>query len=120
MKKLLGILVLGLLWCNFSLASDDLIIEYNKKLLNKKLSNKEIVKICKEYESKNIDATEYSQVALNTDIGIHNYCTTAKMRNEFKQESKYNLVRDLDIEKFNFNYFTNEDYTISIPVSEIT
>jgi hypothetical protein len=42
------------------------------------------------------------------------------MRNEFKQESKYNLVRDLDIEKFNFNYFTNEDYTISIPVSEIT
>jgi hypothetical protein len=42
------------------------------------------------------------------------------MRNEFKQESKYNLVRDLDIEKFNFNYFTNKNYTISIPVSEIT
>ena len=43
-----------------------------------------------------------------------------KMRAEFKQESKYNLVTDLDIEKFNFNYFTNESYTISIPVSEIT
>ena len=24
------------------------------------------------------------------DIGIHNYCTTTKMRNEFKQESKFN------------------------------
>ena len=120
MKKFLAILVLGLLWCNFSLASAELIFEYNEKLLNKKLSIKEIVKICKEYESKNIDATEYSQAALNTDIGIHNYCTTTKMRNEFKQESKFNLVKDLDLEKFNFNYFTNKNYTISIPVSEIT
>ena len=82
MKKLLGILVLGLLWCNFSLASAELIFEYNQKLLNKKLSIKEIVKICKEYESKNINAAEYSQAALNTDIGIHNYCTTAKQKNE--------------------------------------
>ena len=30
------------------------------------------------------------------------------------------LVKDLDLEKFNFNYFTNKNYTISIPVSEIT
>ena len=102
------------------LANRDLIYEYNEKLLNKKLSIKEIVKICKEYESKNINAAEYDQMTLNIDIGTHSYCTTTKMRNEFKQESKYNLVRDLDIEKFNFNYFTNEDYTISIPVSEIT
>ena len=120
MKKLFLYVVLGLLWCNVSLASAELIFEYNEKLLNKKLSIKEIVKICKEYESKNINAAEYDQMTLNTDIGIHSYCTTTKMRNEFKQESKYNLVRDLDIEKFNFNYFTNEDYTISIPVSEIT
>ena len=102
------------------IANRDLIYEYNEKLRNKKLSIKEIVKICKEYESKNINAAEYDQMTLNTDIGTHSYCTTTKMRNEFKQESKYNLVRDLDIEKFNFNYFTNEDYTISIPVSEIT
>ena len=113
-------MVLGLLWCNFSLASAELIFEYNEKLLNKKLSIKEIVKICKEYESKNINAAEYSQAALNTDIGIHNYCTTAKQKNELKQESKFNLVKDLDLEKFNFNYFTNKNYTISIPVSEIT
>ena len=120
MKKLFLYVALSLLWCNFSLASDELIIEYNKKLLNKKLSIKEIVKICKEYESKNINAAEYSQAALNTDIGIHNYCTTAKQKNELKQESKFNLVKDLDLEKFNFNYFTNKNYTISIPVSEIT
>ena len=79
MKKLFLYVFLGLLWCNFSLASDELIIEYNKKLLNKKLSIKEIVKICKEYESKNIDASQYAQVALNIDIGIHNYCTTTKI-----------------------------------------
>ena len=120
MKKLLSIIILGMLWCNFSLASADLIYEYHQKLLDKNLSIKEIVKICKEYESKNINAAEYDQMTLNTDIDTYNYCTTAKMKNEFKQESKYNLVRDLDIEKFNFNYFTNEDYTISIPVSEIT
>ena len=102
------------------IANRDLIYEYNEKLRNKKLSIKEIVKICKEYESKNINAAQYDQMTLNTDIGTHSYCTTNKMRNEFKQESKHNLVRDLDIEKFNFNYFTNEDYTISIPVSEIT
>ena len=120
MKKLSLYVFLGLLWCNFSLASVDLIYEYHQKLLDKNLSVKEIVKICKEYESKNINAAEYDQMTLNTDIGIHSYCTTTKMRNEFKQESKHNLVRDLDIEKFNFNYFTNEYYTISIPVSEIT
>ena len=34
--------------------------------------------------------------------------------------SKYNLVKDLDIEKLNFNYFTSEDFTISIPILEIT
>jgi len=42
------------------------------------------------------------------------------MRSEFKKESKYNLVKDLDIEKFNFNYFTSEDFTIAIPILEIT
>ena len=97
-----------------------MIYEYSEKLSNKDLSTNQIVEICKEYESKNIDLGQYDQATLNIGIDIYNYCTTAKMRNEFKQESKYNLVRDLDIEKFNFNYFTNEDYTISIPVSEIT
>ena len=120
MKKLLTIIVLGLLWTTFTLASSDVIFEYNEKLLNKKLSNQEVLKICKEYESKNIDAAQYDQMTLNTDIGINNYCRTIKMRSEFKQESKYNLVKDLDIEKFNFNYFTSEDFTISIPISEIT
>ena len=66
MKKLFLYVVLGLLWCNVSLASAELIFEYNEKLLNKKLSIKEIVKICKEYESKNINAAEYDQMTLNT------------------------------------------------------
>ena len=120
MKKLLAIIVLGLLWTTFTLASSDVIFEYNEKLLNKKLSNQEVLKICKEYESKNIDSAQFDQMTVNTYIGINNYCNTIKMRSEFKQESKYNLVKDLDIEKFNFNYFTSEDFTISIPISEIT
>ena len=120
MKKLLAIIVLGLLWTTFTLASSDVIFEYNEKLLNKKLSNQEVLKICKEYESKNIDSAQFDQMTVNTYIGINNYCNTIKMRSEFKQESKYNLVKDLDIEKFNYNYFTSEDFTISIPISEIT
>ena len=116
MMKLFSIIILGLFWSTFTLASSDVIFEYNEKLLNKKLSNQEVLKICKEYESKNIDAAQYDQMTLNTDIGINNYCSTIKMRSEFKQESKYNLVKDLDIEKFNFNYFTSKDFTISIPI----
>ena len=120
MKRLFSIIILGLFWSTFTLASSDVIFEYNEKLLNKKLSNQEVLKICKEYESKNIDAAQYDQMTLNTDIGINNYCSTIKMRSEFKQESKYNLVKDLDIEKLNFNYFTSKDFTISIPILEIT
>ncbi len=119
MKKLLSLIFLTLFFSTTAF-SDDVIYEYSEKLSNKDLSTNQIVEICKEYESKNIDLGQYDQATLNIGIDIYNYCTTAKMRNEFKQESKYNLVRDLDIEKFNFNYFTNEDYTISIPVSEIT
>ena len=119
MKKLLSLIFLTLFFSTTAF-SDDVIYEYSEKLSNKDLSTNQIVEICKEYESKNIDLGQYDQATLNIGIDIYNYCTTAKMKNEFKQESKYNLVRDLDIEKFNFNYFTNEDYTISIPVSEIT
>ena len=119
MKKLLSLIFLTLFFSTTAF-SDDVIYEYSEKLSNKDLSTNQIVEICKEYESKNIDLGQYDQATLNIGIDIYNYCTTTKMRNEFKQESKYNLVRDLDIEKFNFNYFTNEDYTISIPVSEIT
>jgi len=119
MKKLLSIIFLTLFFSNAAF-SDDVIYEYNEKLDNKELSTNQIVEICKEYESKNIDSSQWDQRTVNISIGINNYCTTMKMRAELKQESKYNLVRDLDIEKFNFNYFTNEYYTISIPVSEIT
>ena len=120
MKKLLAIIIMSLLWTTFSLASSDVIFEYNEKLLNKKLSNQEVLKICKEYESKNIDTAQFDQMTVNTYIGINNYCSTIKMRSEFKQESKYNLVKDLDIEKLNFNYFASKDFTISIPILEIT
>ena len=40
MKKLFLYVFLGLLWCNVSLASAELIFEYNEKLLNKKLKKR--------------------------------------------------------------------------------
>jgi hypothetical protein len=119
MKKILSLIFLTLFFSSTAF-SDDVIYEYSEKLENKELSTNQIVEICKEYESKNIDLGQWDQTTVNIGIGINNYCDTMKMRAEFKQESKYNLVRDLDIEKFNFNYFSNEYYTISIPVSEIT
>ena len=122
MKKLLPIIILTLLVFNPVLADPERekLMITSEKLSNKKLSTQEVLKICKEYESKNIDSAQFDQMTVNTYIGINNYCNTIKMRSEFKQESKYNLVKDLDIEKFNFNYFTSEDFTISIPISEIT
>lgn len=119
MKNFLSLIFLALFFSSTAF-SDDVIYEYSEKLENKELNTNQIVEICKEYESKNIDLGQWDQTTINIGIGINNYCDTMKMRAEFKQESKYNLVRDLDIEKFNFNYFTNENYTISIPVSEIT
>ena len=121
MKKILSI-ILTLLVFNPVLADPERekLMITSEKLSNKKLSTQEVLKICKEYESKNIDAAQFDQMTVNTYIGINNYCNTIKMRSEFNQESKYNLVKDLDIEKFNFNYFTSEDFTISIPISEIT
>ena len=119
MKNFLSLIFLALFFSSTAF-SDDVIYEYSEKLENKELNTNQIIEICKEYESKNIDLGQWDQTTVNIGIGINNYCDTMKMRAEFKQESKYNLVRDLDIEKFNFNYFTNEYYTISIPVSEIT
>ena len=122
MRKLLSIIILTLLVFNPVLADPERekLMIISEKLSNKKLSTQEVLKICKEYESKNIDAAQFDQMTVNTYIGINNYCNTIKMRSEFKQESKYNLVKDLDIEKLNFNYFTSEDFTISIPILEIT
>ena len=115
MKKILSIIILTLLVFNPVLADPERekLMIISEKLSNKKLSTQEVLKICKEYESKNIDTAQFDQMTVNTYIGINNYCNTIKMRSEFKQESKYNLVKDLDIEKFNFNYFTSEDITKS-------
>ncbi len=35
----------------------------------------------------------------NIGRGIENYCTTMNMRAEFKSDAKYDLVKDLNIEK---------------------
>ena len=91
MKKLLSIIFLTLLVFNPVLADTerDVIYEYDEKLDNKELSTNQIVEICKEYESKNIDIGQYDQATFNTGRGIENYCATMKMRAEFKSEAKY-------------------------------
>ena len=53
-KKILSLIFLTLFFSNAAF-SDDVIYEYSDKLSNKELSTNQIVEICKEYESKNID-----------------------------------------------------------------
>ena len=42
MKKLLGVLILGLLWCNISFADDKRLEEKRKKIFEKKQSDENI------------------------------------------------------------------------------
>lgn len=119
MKKLISIITLSLLLANTSFANE-LIFQYSKKLSDKKLNIKEVVKICDEYKKKNIDAYQYDQATINTDLGIFNFCNTAKIKNKIKQKTKHNLIKEFDIEKFNFNFFSSEDYSMIIPDSKVT
>ena len=118
MKKLLPLIFLSLFFSSTAF-SDDVIYEYSEKLENKELSTNQIVEICKEYESKNIDIGLYDQATFNTGRGIENYCATMKMRAEFKSEAKYNYIQEswgkLDIEKLNPKYFNNKSFKLSIP-----
>ena len=118
MKKILSIIILTLFFSSTAF-SDDVIYEYSEKLDNKELSTNQIVEICKEYESKNIDIGQYDQATFNTGRGIENYCATMKMRAEFKSEAKYNYIQEswgkLDIEKLNPKYFNNKSFKLSIP-----
>ena len=119
MKKLISIITLSLLLANTGFANE-LIFQYSEKLSDKKLDIKKVVKICDEYKKKNIDAYQYDQATINTHLGIFNFCNTAKIKNKIKQKTKYNLIKELDIEKFNFNYFSSEDYSMIIPDSKVT
>ena len=95
----------------------DITYEYNKKLIAKILP---AIDVCNEYKKIPLDAGQYSQMMLNTHLGIMNYCETVELRQNFKQEAKHNLIKDLDLEKLNFNFLSNKYYSLSIPEKDIT
>ena len=95
----------------------DITYEYNKKLIDKILP---AIDICNEYKKIPLDAGEYSQMSLNIHLGIINYCETVELRQNFKQEAKHNLIKNLDLEKLNFNFLSNKYYSLSIPEKDIT
>ncbi|MDB4189192.1 PDZ domain-containing protein [Candidatus Pelagibacter sp.] len=121
MKKLFSLIFLTLFFSSTAF-SDDVIYEYSEKLENKELSTNQIIKICKEYESKNIDIGQYDQATFNTGRGIENYCATMKMRAEFKSEAKYNYIQEgwskLDIEKLNPKYINNKFFKLNVPEND--
>ena len=91
--------------------------EYNDKLLDESLSH---IDVCNEYKKIPLDESEYDQMGINTHMGIMNYCETVELRASFKQEVMYNLIKDLDLEKLNFNFLSNKYYSLSIPEKDIT
>ena len=95
----------------------DITYEYNKKFFNEKLSH---IDICNEYKKLPIDASGYDQMSLNTHMGINNHCKTVEIKSKFKQDAKHNLIKNLDIEKLNFNFLTNKYYSLLIPEEEVT
>jgi len=121
MKKLLSIIFLTLLVFNPVLADTerDVIYEYDEKLDNKELSTNQIVEICKEYESKNINIGQWDQRTFNVGRGINNYCTTMKMRAEFKTEAEYDYIQKgwsyINLERLNFKYLSNKYFKLEIP-----
>ena len=110
-KKLLSLIFLALFFSN-TVFSDDLIYEYSEKLSNKELSSNQIVEICKEYDSKNVDLGQYDQATFNIGRGIENYCTTMKMRAEFKSDAEYDYIQKgwskINLERLNFKYLSNK------------
>src|SRR6056300_998396 len=95
----------------------DITYEYNKKLIAKILP---AIDVCNEYKKIPLDAGQYSQMMLNTHLGIMNYCETVELRQNFKQDAKHNLIKDLDLEKLNFNFLSNKYYSLSIHEKDIT
>jgi hypothetical protein len=91
--------------------------EYNDKLLDESLSH---IDVCNEYKKIPLNEGEYDQMGINTHIGIMNYCETVELRKNFKQDAKHNLIKDLDLEKLNFNFLSNKYYSLSIPEKDIT
>ena len=92
-------------------------LEIHKKLIDKILP---AIDVCNEYKKIPLDAGKYSQMSLNTHLGIMNYCETVELRQNFKQDAKNNLIKDLDLEKLNFNFLSNKYYSLSIPEKDIT
>ena len=95
----------------------DITYEYNKKLIDKILP---AIDVCNEYKKIPLDESKYDQMNLNTHMGIMNYCETVELRKNFKQDAKHNLIKDLDLEKINFNLLSNKYYSLSIPEKDIT
>ena len=95
----------------------DITYEYNRKLIDKILP---AIDVCNEYKKIPLDAGQYDQMGLNTHLGIMNYCETVELRKNFKQDAKHNLIKDLDLEKLNFNFLSNKYYSLSIPEKDIT
>ena len=91
--------------------------EYNEKLLDENLSH---IDVCNEYKKIPLNEGEYDQMGINIHIGIMNYCETVELRTNFKQDAKHNLIKDLDLEKLNFNFLSNKYYSLSIPEKDIT
>ncbi len=118
MKKLLGIIFLCFLYLTPAI-SNDAVYDFNEKLLDKKLNTTEILGICNQYKSSNIDLSQLDQMTLNIAFSIENYCETIGMRAEFKSEAKYDYIQDgwaaLDLEKLDFKFLKNNSLRISIP-----
>ena len=118
MKKFLSLIFLTFSFSTTAF-SDDVIYEYSEKLSNKELSSNQIVEICKEYDSKNIDLGQYDQATFNIGRGIENYCTTMKMRAEFKSDAEYDYIQKgwskINLERLNFKYLSNKYFKLEIP-----
>ena len=100
--------------------NQELLFRFNDQLLSEYLTEEEVIKICDEYDNKNINIGAYDQRTYNIGRSLENYCETIRLRNKSKKDVKFTFIKDLNIKKLNFNYLSNMFYSLVISDNEIT
>ena len=96
---------------------------YNDKLLDKNLSNNEIVEICDQYsvEAKEMKIIEnVDGQGLRIYAGINSFCETNRLRDATELKTNNEYVKALDIEKIPFALISNNYFSLKESIPDIS
>ena len=97
--------------------------DYNKKFLDKNLSNYQIAEICNKYtdEAKVMKIIEnVDGLGLRTYADINYFCETNRLRSITELKANYEYIKALDIEKVPFALISNNYFSLKESVPDIS